>query len=112
MSWDIDCESWELFPVAQKWFATGEALAHLRYLEGEGRIRRNGGQKVFTFSVVGTETATRRERREESCFRKHPRNRVCTDRMVHSSPDESRWGYGSTPPGPGRRLLRLGCRSR
>ena len=52
MSWDIDCESWELFPVAQKWFATGEALAHLRYLEGEGRIRRTGVQKAFTFSVV------------------------------------------------------------
>jgi glyoxylase-like metal-dependent hydrolase (beta-lactamase superfamily II) len=53
MTWDIDCESWELFPVAQKWFATGEALAHLRYLEGEGRIRRTGGQKVFTFSATG-----------------------------------------------------------
>ena len=53
MSWDIDCESWELFPVAQKWFATGEALAHLRYLDGEGRIRRNSGQKVFTFSAAG-----------------------------------------------------------
>ena len=33
MSWDIDCASWELFPVTQKWFATGETLAHLRYLE-------------------------------------------------------------------------------
>ena len=53
MTWDIVCESWELFPVAQKWFATGEALAHLRYLEGEGRIRRNNGQKVFTFSAAG-----------------------------------------------------------
>lgn len=53
MSWDIDCESWELFPVAQKWFATGEALAHLRYIEGEGRIRRTGGQEGFTFSAAG-----------------------------------------------------------
>jgi glyoxylase-like metal-dependent hydrolase (beta-lactamase superfamily II) len=52
MSWDIDCERWELFPVAQKWFATGEALAHLRYLEGEGRIRRTGGHGGFTFSAV------------------------------------------------------------
>ncbi len=47
MSWDIDCESWELFPVSQKWFATGEALAHLKYLEGEGKVRREiQGQKV------------------------------------------------------------------
>lgn len=53
MSWDIDCASWELFPVAQKWFATGEALAHLRYLEGEQRVLRNAGKSGFTFSVVG-----------------------------------------------------------
>jgi glyoxylase-like metal-dependent hydrolase (beta-lactamase superfamily II) len=53
MTWDIDCESWELFPVAQKWFATGEALAHLRYLEGEGRIKRNSDRKIFTFAATG-----------------------------------------------------------
>jgi glyoxylase-like metal-dependent hydrolase (beta-lactamase superfamily II) len=51
MTWDIDCESWEQFPIAQKWFATGEAIAHLRYLEGEGRIKRNTGQKIVTFSA-------------------------------------------------------------
>ena len=51
MTWDIDCESWELFPVAQKWFATGEAIAHLRYLESEGKITRNTGGKLITFSA-------------------------------------------------------------
>jgi len=50
MSWDIDCERWEDFPIAQKWFATGEAIAHLRYLESEGRIKRNTGQNIVTFS--------------------------------------------------------------
>ena len=40
MSWDMDYESWELFPSSQKWFATGEAVAHLRYLEGKGKVRR------------------------------------------------------------------------
>jgi glyoxylase-like metal-dependent hydrolase (beta-lactamase superfamily II) len=50
MTWDIDCERWERFPIAQKWFATGEALAHLRYLEGEGRIRRNIGP-IVSFSA-------------------------------------------------------------
>ena len=49
MTWDIDCETWEDFPIAQKWFATGEAIAHLRYLEGENRITRNAGQKIITF---------------------------------------------------------------
>ena len=51
MTWDIDCESWSDFPVAQKWFATGEAIAHLRYLESEGRIKRNTSQKIVTFSA-------------------------------------------------------------
>jgi glyoxylase-like metal-dependent hydrolase (beta-lactamase superfamily II) len=51
MTWDIDCESWEQFPIAQKWFATGEAIAHLRYLESEGRIKRNTGGKIINFSA-------------------------------------------------------------
>jgi glyoxylase-like metal-dependent hydrolase (beta-lactamase superfamily II) len=52
MNWDIDCESWEDFPVAQKWFATGEAIAHLRYLESEGRIIRNVQQQIVTFRAA------------------------------------------------------------
>ena len=45
MRWDIKIEGWEHFPIAQKWFATFEALAHLRYLEEEGilkKITKNG----------------------------------------------------------------------
>jgi glyoxylase-like metal-dependent hydrolase (beta-lactamase superfamily II) len=38
MTWDIVCDSWELFPVAQKWFAVGEAIAHLKYLVGLGQV--------------------------------------------------------------------------
>jgi len=33
MTWDIKFDSWDDFPVAQKWFATGEAISHLRFLE-------------------------------------------------------------------------------
>ena len=33
MTWDIKYDSWNDFPVAQKWFATGEAISHLRFLE-------------------------------------------------------------------------------
>ena len=51
MTWDIDCETWEQFPIAQKWFATGEAIAHLRYLESEGRILRNTGGRIIGFSA-------------------------------------------------------------
>lgn len=52
MSWDIDCETWEEFPIAQKWFATGETIAHLRYLESEGRILRNANRETVTFSAA------------------------------------------------------------
>jgi glyoxylase-like metal-dependent hydrolase (beta-lactamase superfamily II) len=40
MSWDIVADSWEEFPIMQRWFATGEAIAHLRYVEGKGLIQR------------------------------------------------------------------------
>lgn len=39
MSWDIVPASWETFPLNQKWFATGEAIAHLRYLEVLGLLK-------------------------------------------------------------------------
>lgn len=50
MKWDIKSESWDAFPIAQKWFATGEALAHLRYLEREGRVLQNRENNVVVFS--------------------------------------------------------------
>ena len=40
MSWDIVAPSWDEFPILQRWFATGEAIAHLTYLEGKGLIQR------------------------------------------------------------------------
>jgi len=40
MTWDITYDSWDLFPVSQKWFATGEALSHLKYLEEQGVVRK------------------------------------------------------------------------
>lgn len=41
MTWDIKAAHWNDFPVAQQWFATGEALSHLRYLEVAGEIFRH-----------------------------------------------------------------------
>jgi glyoxylase-like metal-dependent hydrolase (beta-lactamase superfamily II) len=40
MTWDIVYDSWDLFPVSQKWFATGEAISHLKYLEEKGVVRK------------------------------------------------------------------------
>jgi glyoxylase-like metal-dependent hydrolase (beta-lactamase superfamily II) len=38
MTWSIRAKSWEDFPDSQKWFATGETLAHLFYLKNLGRL--------------------------------------------------------------------------
>ncbi len=51
MSWDMTYESWELFPIPQKWFATGEAIAHLKYLEEKGKIRREIKEQKIVFSL-------------------------------------------------------------
>lgn len=41
MTWDIRAASWDDFPIAQKWFATGEAISHLHYLEQADRIEKH-----------------------------------------------------------------------
>jgi len=51
MHWDIKCDSWEQFPIAQKWFATGEAIAHLRYLEEKGQIQRRSQEAHLVFGL-------------------------------------------------------------
>ena len=52
MTWDIACESWDQFPVAQKWFALGEAISHLRYLEEDGRIVRRTVNETTEFALA------------------------------------------------------------
>lgn len=51
MTWDINEESWEQFPVAQKWFATGETIAHVRYLEERGKVFRVGEGETIIYSL-------------------------------------------------------------
>ena len=53
MTWDISYKSWGLFPPAQKGFAFGEAMAHLKYLEEEGNVGwEMDGQGVVFFTGV------------------------------------------------------------
>jgi glyoxylase-like metal-dependent hydrolase (beta-lactamase superfamily II) len=49
MTWDIGYRAWDLFPPAQKLFAFGEALAHLKYLEEEGKVDREMEGKGIVF---------------------------------------------------------------
>jgi glyoxylase-like metal-dependent hydrolase (beta-lactamase superfamily II) len=50
MTWDISFDRWEDFPLPQQWFAGGEALAHLQYLQGTGRAKREllNGKAFFS----------------------------------------------------------------
>ena len=52
MTWDLNCDTWDDFPVAQKWFATGEAISHLRFLEDEGKVRREADDKLTKYAFV------------------------------------------------------------
>jgi glyoxylase-like metal-dependent hydrolase (beta-lactamase superfamily II) len=45
MTWDLK-GSWASWPMAQKWFATGEAMAHVAYLEAQGALRREEGDRI------------------------------------------------------------------
>lgn len=38
MTWNVDCDSWDTFPVVQSFFATSETFAHLKFLEENGSI--------------------------------------------------------------------------
>lgn len=49
MTWDMTC-SWAEFPAVQKWFAVGEAMAHLRWLvcRGQAKTREQDGMLLFS----------------------------------------------------------------
>ena len=53
MNWDIVCDSWDSFPVSQKRFAIGEVIAHLKYLEEEGVIRKETQKHRRIYSLDG-----------------------------------------------------------
>lgn len=50
MTWDLVAAGWDDFPLMQKWFATGEALAHICHLEAGGKVRRDDDGPTLLFS--------------------------------------------------------------
>ncbi len=52
ISWDLLIDSWDQFPLMQKWFASGEALAHILYLEAEGKVKREMNGEVIVFTTA------------------------------------------------------------
>ena len=49
MSWDMTC-AWNEFPAAQKWFAVGEARAHLRWLVVQGKVKTREQDGILLFT--------------------------------------------------------------
>lgn len=52
MTWQIRCKGWDDFPVPQKWFAVGEAVAHLEYLMDLGKVRRTWVEPCWRYEAV------------------------------------------------------------
>jgi len=55
MTWDIRADSWDDFPVSQKWFAVGEGTSHLLYLENRGMVRREVRSGLNVFCGIGAD---------------------------------------------------------
>ena len=49
MKWSIRCNSWLDFPTTQKWFAVGEAIAHMDYLRAINKIYRRFENGIYHY---------------------------------------------------------------
>ncbi|NHW22891.1 MAG: MBL fold metallo-hydrolase [Archaeoglobales archaeon] len=49
ITWDLDYEDWNELPTMQKWFAVGETIAHLNYLEKRKIVRREDSDRICYF---------------------------------------------------------------
>jgi glyoxylase-like metal-dependent hydrolase (beta-lactamase superfamily II) len=52
IKWDITAKTWEEFPPPQKWFAFGETMAHVRYLEAKGKVRRKSRNGTIKYVLT------------------------------------------------------------
>ncbi|MCR2044583.1 MBL fold metallo-hydrolase [Anaerosalibacter massiliensis] len=51
LQWDIKSKNWDEFPKAQKWFAAGEAHAHLEHLRALGEVTMEEEDGVLYYSI-------------------------------------------------------------
>ena len=52
MDWDLSYKTWDEFPVQQKWFAIGEVIAHLRYLEQKNLVKREQYENQTRYAIL------------------------------------------------------------
>lgn len=53
MQWDLKYDTWEQFPAAQKWFASGEAMSHLVHLVDLDKVKQTEVDGVLYFGLKG-----------------------------------------------------------
>lgn len=51
MKWSLKNKKWEDAPVEQKWFAVGEVLAHLDYLEIENKVEKIFSESTYCYYI-------------------------------------------------------------
>lgn len=51
MHWNISSKSWNAFPKSQKWFAAGEAHAHLEHLLAMRKIQRTKKNGILYYYI-------------------------------------------------------------
>ncbi|NQG96903.1 MBL fold metallo-hydrolase [Streptococcus suis] len=54
IKWRIKADSWDQFPKPQKWFASGETMAHLDYLVESGHLSMTLDKGVLYFKKLQT----------------------------------------------------------
>ena len=52
MHWDIRTKNWEEFPQSQKWFAAGEAQAHLEHLRAKGKVTMREENDILYYAPI------------------------------------------------------------
>ena len=52
MKWSIRVKSWAEFPQTQRWFAVGEAIAHLKHLVDSGEITLTVRDGINTYTLT------------------------------------------------------------
>lgn len=52
MRWKLRAKSWEDFPVNQKFFATGECIAHLDYMRARGMVMRTKCDGIWRYTAL------------------------------------------------------------
>ena len=55
MKWRFHADTWEDAMVTQKWFATGECLAHLEHLRRSGAVVREYNGNTYLYHAAGTQ---------------------------------------------------------